>query len=422
MLAVDCFCGAGGGTQGLVDAGFEVSLGLDLDQHALSVYRSNHIQHPAVCLDLSDISLAVETIRRAGHVDLISASPPCQDYSCSGSRVEGARASLTVLLIKIALSLHPRCVLMENVNQILLSKAYREAKQLLVASGYSVLELRVNAAACGVAQVRRRIFVLAVRDCDPAVLRQVKRDAAAYNRTPDTGRTVGDCLTTPADTYFYPARNTHVPMVRSTATQAPTFTTGCLTPPPPQYIHRHDDAGPLCEAHVLTVADAAAIASFPTGYFDGARSKTVAGRLIGNCVPPAMMQVVARWCALLLSSPIRVDCTPTVGPAYIRQCNRQSRVQKLVDGGILKCGAVQDADGLRYVVGGDEGDSIVEAVMGCKMMAGWTLVVRLRRNESRNRLAPLDDLLITVPGIAQPFRSCRQVMRCLNLRQDKSGV
>jgi site-specific DNA-cytosine methylase len=67
-----------------VSAGFEVRLALDLDEHALSVYRANHT-HPAVLLDLGDVPLAVETIRSVGKVDVLAGSPPCQDYSCSGS-------------------------------------------------------------------------------------------------------------------------------------------------------------------------------------------------------------------------------------------------------------------------------------------------------------------------------------------------
>ena len=84
MLAVDCFCDAGGATCGLQSTGFDVRLALDWDGQALSVHRANHA-HPAVRLDLADVPLAVETIRSVGQVDVLVGSPPCQDYSCSGS-------------------------------------------------------------------------------------------------------------------------------------------------------------------------------------------------------------------------------------------------------------------------------------------------------------------------------------------------
>lgn len=183
MRAVDCFCGAGGGTCGLKDAGFEVRLGIDWDERALIVYRANHA-HSALKLDMSQEQLVVEAIRAHGPVDMISGSSPCQDYSCSGRRVEGTRAALTVSFARIACAVCPRLVLLENVPQLLLSEAYRDAKRLLVESGYCILELQLNAAACNVAQVRRRVFVIAVRECDPLLLKQVDKEAASYSRTP----------------------------------------------------------------------------------------------------------------------------------------------------------------------------------------------------------------------------------------------
>ena len=67
---------------------------------------------------------------------------------------------------------------------------YRDAKRLLIEAGYAILELHINAATCGVGQVRRRVFVLAVRDCEPSLLQQAQREVTAYNRTPATARTV----------------------------------------------------------------------------------------------------------------------------------------------------------------------------------------------------------------------------------------
>ena len=64
-----------------------------------------------------------------------------------------------------------------------------------------------------------------------------------------------------------------MPTVRSTDKPAPTLTTGCLAMPPSQYTPRHDDAGSLGEAHVLSIDDAARIASFPSGYFGGMGSR-----------------------------------------------------------------------------------------------------------------------------------------------------
>ena len=385
-------------------------LGIDVDAQALQVYLQNH-SHRAQTIDLSDTSRAADAIRAVGAIDLLAGSPPCQDFSSSGHRVEGTRASLTTCFASIAVSLRPRVVLIENVPQLLLSCAYREAKRVLVEAGYRVLELRVCAAACGVASVRRRVFVLAVRDCDPLLLQAIECEARDYNKVPHNAHTVRDCLG--CATYFYPARNRHQPCVRSADKPAPTLTCNCLALPPLQYTARHDDAGTIGDARVLSVADAAALSSFAPGYFDGV-PRSVAGRLIGNAVPPRMAAVVARWCARIINSPAipSVDAVPPIvrSPPVVRR----SRVERLVKVGLLSHGAVLGCEGLRYVCG-TTGDALLESVLGWRPPTGWTLRLVERCNNSRSRVqAPLDDLYLCAPGVDQPFRSCRQALRWVN--------
>ena len=90
MIAVDCFSGCGGSACGLLISGFDVVLGIENNVEALGVYRSNH-KHATSDIDLGNVELAVETIRsNVGRVpDLLAGSPPCQDFSSSGGRVEG---------------------------------------------------------------------------------------------------------------------------------------------------------------------------------------------------------------------------------------------------------------------------------------------------------------------------------------------
>ena len=425
MRAADCFCGAGGATCALTNAGFEVRLGIDWDERALMVYGANH-SHQALKLDMSKEQLAVDAIKAHGPIDMISGSSPCQDYSCSGRRVEGTRAALTVSFARIACAVLPRLVLLENVPQLLLSDAYRYAKQLLVGSGYSILELHLNAAACGVPQVRRRVFVIAVRECDAVLLEKVKKEAASYTRTPSDARIVRDFLSSQATTYFLPARNAHVPLVRSTLMPAPTLTTGCLALPPSRGAQpRHDDVGALSSAHVLSIEDAAAIASFPRTYFAAVTSRTLAGRLIGNSVPPAMMAVVASWCMRLLSSPIVHGSGTLTQPQIthivpLHSSKRRSRMNRLLSAGLDSHGARLEGNDLRYVLGMDTtGDKLVNNVIGWSPPAGWTLLLRERNGNSRcaKKAAPLDDLYLYQPGVEQPFRSCKQALRAVAAAQ-----
>ena len=420
MIAVDCFCASGGSACGLEAAGFDVKLGLDVDEAALSVYRANH-RHDAMALDLGNVDAAVSTIRAVGCVDLLSGSPPCTDFSSAGGRKEReTHAGLTVSFARIAVALRTRAVLIENVPELLRSRAWTEARDLLVSAGYSVLVVRVNSAACGVAQVRRRVFVICVLGCDDDVLRWVERETRNYNATPRDAPTVRDCLDVDADTFWYAARNKHAPCVFSTDAPCPTLRCNCLSAPPSVYAARHDDAGPASEAHTLSVNEAAAIASFPPNYFDGV-SKTVAAKCIGNCVPPKMMETVARCCMELLQSPRVCVTKPLCLVTHRSKAMRVSRVQRLIDAGLLSVGGVLKDGVLSYTCGGAKGDAMIAAVLGSAPLRGWRIQLRLRRNASvSDGQAPLDDLFIYLPKITQPFRSFKQLERSASDHCDSS--
>ena len=409
VTAVDLFCCAGGSSCGLTCAGFEVELGIDVDEAALSVYRANHA-HAAVNLDLGDVDAAVARIRAVGPIDLLAASPPCTDFSSAGLRCEReVVAGLTVTTARIAAALGTRVVLIENVPEMLHSACWGVAQETLLDAGYSLVVLRLNAAACGVAQVRRRVFVLATRGCDERMLRWVQRQAVRLNQTPKDAPSVRSCLFKPADTYWLPCRNS--PCVRSTYLPAPTLLCRCLQQPPPHYEARHDDAGPLVDAHVLSVAEMARVASFPAGYFVFT-TRTAAGTFIGNCVCPKVAETVGKWCVHLLQSPITTISTPI--HLHTTRCHttRRGRLQRLVHDGLLKAGGKLCGGVLTYVSGTSaHGDAIVKSGLG-QMQSGWKIELKLRQTRTvSGGQAPIDDLSVWVPGFLQPFRSMIQLQR-----------
>ena len=409
MRCADLYCCSGGSTCGLTWAGLDLVLGIDVDEAALRVYRANHA-HPAVNLDLGNVDRAVARIRAAGHVDLLAASPPCTDFSSAGSRQErSAVAGLTISTALIAAALGTRVVVIENCPEMVRSGCWAQARETLVRAGYSLVVLRVNAAACGVAQVRRRVFVVATRGCDEATLRWVQQQAASLNQTPKDAPTVRSCLSKPAETYFLPCRNS--PCIRSTDLPAPTLLCKCLQRPPPNYSPHHDDAGSLSAAHVLSSQEMARVASFPPNYFD-CSTRTAAGSFIGNCVCPRVAETVGRWCVRLLQSPV----TPVARPLYLhtvrRPANRLSRVQRLVDNGLLETGG-ELRDGVLTYVGGSsaDGDEIVNSCLG-SIEVGWKIELKLRRTPTVGQgQAPKDDLCVRVTGVSQPFRSMAQLER-----------
>lgn len=79
MKALDLFCGAGGASKGLLDAGFERVIGVDI-KYQWGYYwsaltkndeRPNFLQHDALTLPMHYLK----------SFDFIWASPPCQKYS-----------------------------------------------------------------------------------------------------------------------------------------------------------------------------------------------------------------------------------------------------------------------------------------------------------------------------------------------------
>ena len=95
LRVVDLFCGGGGLSKGLMDAGLDVVAAFDNWPTALSFYRDNISGHPAIKADISNLSEMIPLVE-SFKPDLIAGGPPCQDFSSAGKRAEGDRANLTI--------------------------------------------------------------------------------------------------------------------------------------------------------------------------------------------------------------------------------------------------------------------------------------------------------------------------------------
>lgn len=179
-LAVDLFCGAGGLSVGLTDAGFDVAVGVDIDETALETYAG---LHPGLTLkrDLADpqaIDEVAGVIDAAG-VDLIAGGPPCQPFSKAGaskirSLVESGvrpehdeRRDLWAAFLELVLRCQPRAVLMENVPDMAIgadTSIVRTIVTELEADGYAVHTAILHASEHGIPQFRQRLFLVALAD------------------------------------------------------------------------------------------------------------------------------------------------------------------------------------------------------------------------------------------------------------------
>ncbi len=169
-LLVDLFCGAGGFSVGLEQAGFQSVLGID---HNAPAIDTHHLNHPHAATILGDIRRVTDTIIRdvvgAREIALLTAGVPCQGFSiCNRKRHDGDTRNLLFReFIRVVRALRPRAVVLENVSTLQSAASGGFARAIaaeIAASGYRVESRLLNAVEFGVPQTRRRLFFIGLRD------------------------------------------------------------------------------------------------------------------------------------------------------------------------------------------------------------------------------------------------------------------
>lgn len=204
--AIDLFCGAGGFSEGIIQAGFDIIFSSDKSSMVEETYTNRHRQLGLVegrdthfeLADINDLtserifesinSLRYGNIFERGSVDAIFGGPPCQGFSRLGRRDSSdPRNMLFHEYLRIIRDVQPKYVVMENVTGILdmqmldfpsvLGQGHYAGQNLvndilsseLEGLGYTLLDVQtLNAANFGVPQQRNRVVFLAYRnDVEP---------------------------------------------------------------------------------------------------------------------------------------------------------------------------------------------------------------------------------------------------------------
>src|SRR3989454_8728286 len=122
-VALDLFSGAGGLSEGLFSAGFDVRLAIDSDVYSYLTYVQNHPRTPVLWQDLRRLKSLEAPLRAIGlrkhQVSLLAGGPPCQGFSFANRRTNHAGNLHNAMIgqfLRFANELRPAAVLLENVE------------------------------------------------------------------------------------------------------------------------------------------------------------------------------------------------------------------------------------------------------------------------------------------------------------------
>ena len=256
---------------------------------AAECYEKN-FTHPVIRIDLSDTELAVKYIKKY-NPDIIIGGPPCQDFSHAGKRVEAEKANLTISFAKIIQEIKPDYFVMENVDRVVNSNTYREAKQIFTETGYYLSESTLDASLCGVPQKRKRFFCIGALNKNisffyPPIESYLDEKPLTLHEY--FGDTLG------FEYYYRHPRNYSRRGIFSIYEPAPTMR-GMNRPVPKGYLGHAIDPCQLNDSlRALTTLERALIQTFPSD-FKWASSKTDMEQMIGNAVPVKLAEFVAGY-------------------------------------------------------------------------------------------------------------------------------
>lgn len=165
---IDLFAGAGGLSEGLLQAGLDVVASVELHPQPGLTHAFNHPATQILVGDIRDLDYETldQAIARRGtdQVDVVVGGPPCQGFSSAGKKAStDPRNSLFRSFVDVIEHLRPRMFMMENVPGFKSrygGRVYAEAQEAFQSLGYSFDDTVLTAAEFGVPQRRRRFVMV----------------------------------------------------------------------------------------------------------------------------------------------------------------------------------------------------------------------------------------------------------------------
>lgn len=324
IIAIDLFCGAGGLTQGLKEAGFRVIGAVEKEPVVAETYKLNHSGVHLWNTDIQNLK-AEEIIStlgiEKGQLDLLAGCPPCQGFSSmrtknGSSSVEDERNDLVFEMVRLIEELMPKAVMMENVPG--LAKDPRMVKVLarLKSLGYHVDDETVQVhdiSKYGVPQRRKRMILMtglkkkipfAQPDKEVKHVRHILENMPTpgagndplhdypVNRSEKTQTMIslvpkngGSRSDLPKEYWLpchlrYPKGFKDVYGRMKWDNVSPTITGGCINPSKGRFLHPEEN-------RAITLREALLLQTFPKNYkFPTTIARDRIALMIGNALPP----------------------------------------------------------------------------------------------------------------------------------------
>lgn len=353
-VVLELFAGCGGMSAGLIQAGFHVKYAVEKDAFAAASLRANHQRDDMQIFEedvnefLKKVEVGDACYPKRGDIDHVHASPPCQGFSLAnrnGGRHDKANNDLTYRFVDTVRICRPKTATMEIVDGILRDhsekvkastklesslpattsgkkKARRHYLQRVVAElialGYQVRVIIIDASHYGDPQNRTRVFVIAaLMSCKLPEMPKATHGAQSDSQHLQPYVTVLDRL---ADLeHVVPVsgsgwvRLMDGSMVcdhNKEGTSIPTEYDQLIAEEPARTIRRSNGVKHYALERGLTVRERARLQSFPDSHhFCGPLSER--NNQIGNAVPVNLATAVAQ--AVMASHLVRVEAKENAG-------------------------------------------------------------------------------------------------------------
>jgi len=192
-LCVDLFCGAGGLSEGLEQAGHNSILSSDSNPNMCETFQFNNPKTRVIQSNLynhEEVENLLEDIDselNGRTLQILAGGPPCQGFSTAGKwNPSDVRNSLLFKTLDLVRELAPEYVLLENVpgiRSMQKGKLLESFLGLLEDDGYKSQSYLLKAEQFGVPQRRRRVFIVANRNDIPIDDPEVKLAPIARGKT-----------------------------------------------------------------------------------------------------------------------------------------------------------------------------------------------------------------------------------------------